>query len=188
VLFWHRRKAWGQSSARPGLSWSTWGDWGKDDITVQSQVSWEQSKAALHLQALTLVDWRKIGVSTEAVSYAQDLFLTLKAAVEAASGNSSRPRDTRKTKQMSLHDYHDNKWYNFTVLTWSCSICLKSQIPSKVHFFSPPEFVTLEGFYCTWYRNKSGNSFREVCQRDTSRSRLCLAGQSSRFIFESNLT
>jgi len=90
-----------------------------DDITVQLQVSREQSKVALHLQALTLVDWRKIGVSSEAVSsaelaYAQDLFLTLKAAVEAASGNSSRSRDTRKTKQMSLHDYHDNKWL-FTV-------------------------------------------------------------------------
>ena len=85
-----------------------------DDITVQLQVSREQSKVALHLQALTLVDWRKIGVSSEAVSsaelaYAQDLFLTLNAAVEAASGNSSRSRDTRKTKQMSLHDYHDNK-------------------------------------------------------------------------------
>ena len=90
----------------------------EENVTVQSQTSRDQSKAALHLQALSLVDWRKIGVSSEILSSAelanfQDALLTVKAPVEAgspveaASEGSCGPKGTRKIKQMSLHDYHE---------------------------------------------------------------------------------
>ena len=84
---------------------------GEENIAVQSQTSRDQSKAALHLQALSLVDWRKIGVSSEILSSTelanfQDALLTVKAAVEAASEGSRGLKGTRKIKQMSPHDYH----------------------------------------------------------------------------------
>ena len=59
-----------------------------DDITVQSQVPQEQSKVALTYLGRLAQD--RVFYRGCELAYAQDLFLTLKAAVEAAFGNSSR--------------------------------------------------------------------------------------------------